>query len=618
MDRSRVLVLTGILLAPLAGLEARLVQIQLAAPRAFTGDLLTKSRSLHLVTPLRGRILDARGRVLAEDRRSFDAYLVLEEYEQSPGPLADLLGMTPEELRGEIERIYEKIEKQVLRRPPAERRRLYRRERRTPYLLRRDVPLEAALALETHPERCPGVVIRESLRRSYPWIPDSYRRVFPRSLPGSHLLGYLGRVTSDEEEFRSLLQNGVLTEGFEEVIGQDGIAQLYRRGAFHEQLIGRAGLERRYDDLLRGKPGILILERQPGTAEKRLIEIKAAEAGRDTELTLDIELQAKVEEILAGPNPASAVVMDPHTGALRAVASNRGFDPNDFVPPGNPTAVREALADRLGQPLLGRAFARHYQLGSIFKLATSAAGLELGKVRADEFLPCRGKFLEHSRFFACHVWNNFRQMHGELSLSEALERSCNNYFYEVGRRVGLERLSEWAAALGLGAPTGVDLPGEAPGTLPRKSRQANDVLSLAIGQHELMVTPIQVAVLVSVFANGGLRVTPHLRKEAAPAPRPAGLSAATIAAVRKGLEAVVQSPHGTAHGSGLPEFRAAGKTSTAQAGGERTHAWFAGYAPSDRPRHTVVVLVENGGHGGDVAAPLAARILKALRETAPP
>ena len=150
--------------------------------------------------------------------------------------------------------------------------------------------------------------------------------------------------------------------------------------------------------------------------------------------------------------------------------------------------------------------------------------------------------------------------------------------------------------------------------VPRRQRQENDVLSLAIGQHELMVTPLQVAVMMSAIANGGWRVTPHLRRDAPAAHRPTGLSPRTVEAIRAGLRAVVDSPHGTAYSSGLREFDAAGKTSTAQAGGNRNHAWFAGYAPHDKPRHAIVVFVEGGGHGGDVAAPLAAKILAAIRK----
>lgn len=610
MDRSRVTVLSALLLLPLGGLLLRLVHLQIVNAHEAAGDLASRRRSIQLAPAPRGRILDAKGRTLAEDRRSFDCYVVLEEHEKSPGPLPLLLGMPPDEFRQEVEKIYAKIERQAAPRPPRERQRLYVRERRTPYLLLRDIPFEAALTIETNPQTYAGAVVRESLRRHY-----------PRGPVGCHLTGYLGRVTSDEDEFRALLQNGCFTGGFAELVGEDGIAQLYRRGAFHEELVGRAGLERRYDDDLRGRAGLLVLEREPGTSNRSTVELKPPRAGQDVELTVDIELQAAVEKILEGPQRAAAVVMSPAGGEVLALASNRLFDPNDFVPPGNTAAIREALNDRENQPLASRAFARHYQLGSIFKVVTSAAALEGGKVRPGETLPCRGRFFENSRHFGCWIWNMHQGMHGDLTLAGALERSCNNYFYEAGRRCGLGEIARWALALGYGAPTGIDLPGEAGGVVPRTERSGRDALSLAIGQHELMATPLQAAVMMAAVANGGRRVTPHLRRGSAPPPRPAGISAGTLAEIRRGLCDVVHAAEGTAYGSPLRElesrgFAVCGKTSSAQTReGQNSHAWFAGYAPRDNPRFVVVVFVEYGGGGGQAAAPPAATIFNQILDS---
>jgi penicillin-binding protein 2 len=178
----------------------------------------------------------------------------------------------------------------------------------------------------------------------------------------------------------------------------------------------------------------------------------------------------------------------------------------------------------------------------------------------------------------------------------------------------MEDLLKWSRALGFGEATGLDLPGEVAGRLPGRSRWENDVLSLAIGQHELMVSPLQSAVLMAAVANGGLRVTPHVRQGAGAEPRPLGLSPGTIREIRQGLYEVVNSVHGTAHKTDLKNHAAAGKTSTAQGGGGKNHAWFGGYAPHDDPRVAVVVFVEGGGHGGEAAAPLASRILDAVKK----
>ncbi len=604
MDRSRVVVLMIFLLLPLGGLQARLVQLQIVnAPEPQARTPL--SSSIQIVRQRRGNIRDAKGQLLAEDTRSFDLHLVLEEYEKAPWSVAPRVGLTAEDFEQKYGEIFSRIERQVRRRPAPEQARLYRRERRTPYLLFRDIPFEAALAFETSPTRYPGAVVRESLKREYP---------FGRA--GGHLTGYIRRITANENEFRDMLQDGKLFDGFQELIGEDGIAQLYNRGVFHEEMIGGTAIEKRYDDELRGRPGLVIFEREPGTSSKRMVELKAAEPGRDIELTVDIDFQKAVEGILAGPRHMGAVVIDARTGAVLALASTTGYDPNLFIPPGTPAkraALEATLADSGGRPLNSWAFAQHFQLGSIFKIVTSVAGLEEKKVRADELLPCAGKFIPSSDRFQCHLWREHRGTHGELVLYQALERSCNCYYYEVGKRVELEGVIRWAKAMGCGARTGLDLPGEVPGALPRRQASERDVLSLAIGQHELMVSPLQAAVMMAAIANGGYRVTPHVRRGATPPPPvPIGISKETIREVQRGLYSVVHEVHGTAYHSGLRESAAAGKTSSAQSGGPDSHAWFAGYAPYDNPKIAIAVFVEHGGHGGEAAAPVTAKILNLL------
>jgi penicillin-binding protein 2 len=606
-----------LLLVPLGGLQARLVQIQLVWPQESTKELNLVRRTLEVAVPPRGAIRDRQGRVLAEDRRSFDCYLVLEEYEKASGPLARILGMTAEAFQEALGEIWAKIEHHVEQRPPAERRRLYQRERRTPYLLARDIPLEAAMAIETSPDRFGGAVVRESLKRVYPY-----------GSAGCHEVGYLGRVTGNEREFQHLLQSGYFYEGFEEQIGPEGILQLYHRGVFHDQLIGRAGIEKRYDAALRGRLGLLVLERQPGTSAKTLIELLPAEPGEDIELTLDIELEKAVEEILESarghldqqspgePHHLAAVVLDPRSGEILALASSQGYNPNHFILPGNPAAIRQVLSDVQNKPLTSWAFSQQFQLGSCFKVVTSVAGLEENKVKPEELLPCRGKFFDRGSGFACWIWNEHHSMHNELTLAQALERSCNCYFYEVGRRCELSGVLKWARAFGLGSPTGLDLPSEAPGALPRQQRSENDVLSLAIGQHELMVTPLQAALMMAPIANGGLRVTPHVRRGPAPPPVSLGLSPGTLAQVQKGLWAVTHETHGTALHSGLKELGVSGKTSSAQSSRDHvSHAWFAGYAPEGIARWAVAVFVEHGGHGGEAAAPVARQIFELLSKT---
>ncbi len=240
------------------------------------------------------------------------------------------------------------------------------------------------------------------------------------------------------------------------------------------------------------------------------------------------------------------------------------------------------------------------------------AGLEGKAVRADEILPCRGKFDERRTHFNCWIWNEFRGMHNEVTLHQALEKSCNCYYYEVGRRVGIEALSKWGRSFGYGSPTGLDLPGEVGGKMPSSGRE-EDAMMLAIGQQQLMVTPLQAAVMTAAIANGGNRVTPHLRRADPKPPVPLGIAPETIKEVRQGLYAVTHESGGTAHNTRLKEFKAVGKTSSAQAqGGHEPHAWFVGYAPYDAPKYVVTVFLKNAGHGGQMAAPPAAQILEAV------
>jgi penicillin-binding protein 2 len=600
MDRARVMIILTFLLLPLGGLEARLFQMQIINGPEATTEVNNRRQSVEIVRPARGSILDCVGRVLAEDRPCFDCYLVLEEYEKAPGPMAAALGMAPEEFRQAVEAIYEKIEKQVQARPANERARLYRRERRVPYLLKRNIG-DAAIPIEIAPGRYPGAVVRESLIRIYPYKEAA-----------CHILGYLGRVTANENRFRELLQNGYFYEGFDELIGQDGVGQLYRRGAFNEELIGVAGIEKRYDTLLRGKPGLLILEREAGTSSQKTIELKPSQAGQNIELTIDIEAQRAAERILGTTLQGAAVVLDPNDGSVIALASNSFYDPNDFTPPGNAAAVRAAMQDKDNKPLINRAYQDQFAAGSFFKVVTSIAGLEGKLVRADDNLPCRGKFDEHRTNFNCWIWNEFRGMHGDMTLHQALEKSCNCYFYEVGKRVGVESLSHWARSMSVGSATGLDIPGEAAGKIPDQGNET-DAMMLAIGQSHLMVSPLQAAAMMAVVANGGNRITPHARRGNSQPPVPLGISAATLKEVRQGLYDVTHAQGGTAHSTRLKEFKAVGKTSSAQAErGREPHAWFVGYAPYDAPKYVVAVFLKNAGHGGQMAAPPAAQIFESL------
>lgn len=605
MDRNRVLIIAGVVLLPFLGLGARLVHLQIISKDQYIQELNSRSRSLEIAVPHRGRILDRNGNVLAEDRRAFDLHIILDEFEEISGgteQLALFLGRSPAEIDAGIERIYLRIERQMNRRPKNERMVILRRERKAPYLLKRDIGFESAYLVETHPEQFPGLLVREGLKRTYP-----YGNV------GGHLIGYVGKINGAPGEYERQLENGYFTEGFEEKIGEDGTRSLIRKGVFAEEVTGRAGTERTYNEKLRGKYGILIFERKRRGARK-MVEVMPTVPGEDLDLTIDIKLQKYIENQLEPlEETACALVLNPHNGELLALVSNRTFNPNHFVPPATAENVNQYLQDQKNKPLLSRAYRDQFQLGSIFKIVSAAAALENKLVTGETKIECTGKFKPNLKHFNCHIWNSYQGLHGPLTLSGALEVSCNIYFYWIGEQMGIQGLNYWAQQFGLGRKTGIDLLGEVPGQLPRRQKWPADGYALAIGQHDLMVSPLQIGVLMSVIANGGKRIIPHVLRGTEVSPQPTLLSPDTIEILRSGLYEVVHGARGTARKPGLIEFDVAGKTSSAQnQRGKKAHAWFGGFAPHNDPLYTVIVFVKHGGSGGESAAPIAEKIIKYL------
>jgi penicillin-binding protein 2 len=407
--------------------------------------------------------------------------------------------------------------------------------------------------------------------------------------------------------------------------------------------IGKSGIERVYDLALRGKGGASEVEVNALGRVVKELSRRQGEPGRDVVLTLDMALQRSVGARLEGQS-AAAVVMDVHTGDVLAMAASPGFDPNEFNRGLSIESWRDLLSDPRA-PLINKAIAGQYAPGSTFKMVVALAALEGGVVGPGHRVLCTGEIeFGDSRF---HCWK--RGGHGLLAMVEAIKQSCDVYFYDLALRTGVDRIAGMARRLGLGQKLGINLPGEQPGVIPTRDWklatlgtpwQQGETLITGIGQGFVLATPLQLAVMMARLVNGGFAVVPRLSRdpvepgEARADPQPAfeslGVSSVALAILREAMDGVVNHPLGTAYKARIEEVGLAmgGKTGTSQVRRiskserekgvlknrdrpwwERDHAVFIGYAPLEAPRYVAAVVVEHGGGGATVAAPIAHDIL---------
>jgi len=405
--------------------------------------------------------------------------------------------------------------------------------------------------------------------------------------------------------------------------------------------VGESGVEGFYNQLLRGEHALQLNYKVPGRKDAPALAQSTPKPGATLTLTIDSDWQQACEETLAAlGKPGAAVIMDVRTGEILAMASWPTFDPNLFVPPrGTPETsaqLKELLSDQ-AKPLMNRAVSGQYPLGSVMKPFVAAVALENGLISPNDTVDCCGHIKEGNTIYHC----DGKRAHGRVDITHALRRSCNIFFYQLGAKVGVERLATYAEILGFGRRTGLDLGGESSGVFPDREWREQHFpegspergwargkdFHLAIGQGYMSVTPLQATVLMAALSNGGFAVTPHLRlDDTPPAPRALGWSEHTLSIVREGLDEVVSvgtpGESGTAYhafskGAASLPIRVAGKTGTADTGkvNDTPHAWFAGYAPADKPKIAFCFFVENGGHGGEVAAPLAYQAFKRIYGT---
>ena len=552
----RVVRLQVMLICAMSVLALRLVHLQLIRGGAYRQ--LAEQNRLRVVPEQapRGLIVDRRGRILADNHTVFRVALVPQELKDAGvvlTQLSPLVGRAPEQLRRE-----------------------YQKERNLsfmPAVIVSSVPKDVALRLEEERWQLPGLLIK----------PETVRR-YPRGSTAAHVLGYLSEPTA--EELPVMKQYGVRAK----------------------QLVGRMGIERMLDTALRGKPGGLMVEVNSRARQVRVLGRREPVAGARVELTIDAQLESLIEETF-GPQPGAAVVLDPETGEVLAMVSVPSFSPEAFLSTDRRAVAR--LLDDANSPLMNRATTGAYPPGSTAKLVTAMAGLEQHAMTPADSIQCGGALTIGDRDF--HCWN--RDGHGPMNLTEALLQSCNVYFMTIGRRVGLTHLRTSLERVGFGRRTGWPLE-EQPGHLPKRRLTEGEVALLAIGQSEFLVTPLQNAVMVAAFANGGWLVQPWLirsvgsRQPTRPKGRQKiGWNPEAMEAVRAGMRAVIQHPSGTGHRAMTPVISIAGKTGTAQTHiPDHSHGWFVGYCPADHPRAAMAIVAEFGGSGGDLPAEIARTI----------
>jgi penicillin-binding protein 2 len=584
----RALLMMGGQAALLGGLAARLYQVQVVDGARYATLSEENRISARLIAPPRGRMLDRSGTVVAGNRLNWRALLVAEQTSDMTATLDNFARLValPDYERARIER------------------EVRRHRRFIPVMVREFLSWDEMAVIEVNAPDLPGILVDVGTTRMYP---------FGEQL--AHIVGYVAPPSEEDVQ-----QDPNLT--------LPGIR------------VGRAGLEKQHDLDLRGTAGAVQLEVNAVGRVIRELDRQEGVAGAELGLTIDARLQQSVLARL-GDESASAVVLDCRNGEVLAMGTNPSFDPSLFNS-GVSQAQWAAWAEDRHTPLLNRAIAGVYAPGSTFKMAVAMAALESRVMSPADTVTCPGFFdLGNARF---HCWR--KGGHGTLDMRGGLKHSCDVYFYETARRVGIDRIAAMAHRLGLGTELPIDLPGARQGFIPTREWRIGqghawapgDTVVAGIGQGYVQVTPLQLATYAARIASGR-RLEPHLTRRLAGRPQPGaqpadwpglGVSDRALHLVREGMWAVVNEPGGTAPAARLPDARwqLAGKTGSSQVHRVsreqreqgnfdsaklpwelRPHALFVAYAPYDAPRYAVSVVVEHGNAGAAAAAPIARDIM---------
>ncbi len=521
----------------------------------------------------RGKIYDRNKKLLVDNRVSFDASLIYKD-------VKDI-----EELASFLSDVLKTDEKGLVSKMLKAKSRPF-----TPITIVEDIGRTNAIILEQYRIDYPGLMVTTKPKRNY-----IYGNV------ASGIVGYLGKISEEElDRFKTY-------------------------GYRMTDLVGKTGLEKRYNNYLRGAQGGMQVETDSLGRQKNILHIKEPQIGKHLYLTIDIDLQEYCDNLMAEKR-GCIIAMNPKSGEVFAFASKPNFNPSIFIKPAPKEEVKKILGGRSGDyPLLNRGISCAYPPGSIFKIVVAAAALDTGKFSNEETFACKGYYNLSKRVFRC--WKE--KGHGMQHITEAIKNSCNVFFYQLGLKAGVENISLYAKKFGFGKPTYIDLLGEVSGLVPTsqwkrltKSQAwyGGDTVNYSIGQGYLLVTPIQVACMMSAFANGGYLVRPYIVEEidnikiSNPKIEKIDVSKDTLNLIRAGLKKVVNDPRGTGMKARLKDIIIAGKTGTAQNPEGKAHGWFSGFAPFDNPKICVIAFVEFGGKGGLEASIIARKVIKKSKE----
>ncbi len=588
----RAAVAALVVLVALSLVVFRLLRLQVQQHEHFTVLSQDNRVKVQPVPPTRGLIYDAEGVVLADNHPSFSLEITIEKVGDLEGTIRALSEILPID------------DKDLARFDRMKAQRV--RFQGVPLRLNLTPEEVARFSVDSH--RFPGVDVRAELIRAY-----------PRGELTAHALGYVGRINEQEME------------------------RIDTSDYAGTHFIGKSGVEKAHEELLHGHVGYQQVEVNARGRVLRTLEGKAPVPGRDLQLYLDIGLQQAATEAL-GDNRGAVVAIDPRTGGVLALVSKPSFDPNLFVE-GIGQSDYQALLYSPDKPLYNRAIRGQYPPGSTVKPFVGMAGLASGVTNAASNRYCPGYYQLPGQSHRYRCWR--RGGHGTVALEQAVVQSCDVYFYGLAHDLGIERLKRFLGEFGFGARTGIDVAGELGGLVPSKEwkeRARNELwypgetLIVGIGQGAFLATPLQLAVATATMANRGYFIQPRVARSArVPGAATADELPARAHQVQVGdpkhwdqiihaMTEVVESPRGTAKRIQSKSYRIAGKTGTAQVftvGQSETynasrinkrmhdHALFIAFAPVEEPRIAVAVIVENGGHGGSVAAPVARQVMDA-------